>query len=494
MSENGLLILDFETDSGNEYVYDGVTNRVFFTPEPLRKMIRGFKEKEREQMISELSSMHPTEVLEDYYDQVQRWVEIDKAFFLEESSPEQPVPLDRQRRKEFRRPALVIVVTSDCNLRCRYCTQDRVKESMTFDVAKAGIDHFFESNANPDKKAVYFIGVSFYGGEPLLEFDLVRRCAEYVRSKASPWGIPVVFRLTTNGTLLTDEITDFLVKNDIGMAISLDGPKEEHDRNRITKSGTPTFDVVFKNLMHLKQRYPTYYFNSCSVSAVYDYASDLRRVVEWFHENSSVLPPLARASLAAWNEKTCDRFACDVVQSARCRIQETLSMFKDVLITNDQPGEKIHDTWRMFLPQFRVMTNRRHFRVWRMRRPGCHPGLTRLALYPDGTFRACDRIETRDSIGDVNAGIEVKEVDRLMSQFQADVVVARRCRTCIAQHGCQTCYLHTIGGVDTGFSCEGERATLGANLKYWYSIFERNPQVIELFRRGRQTILDEFLG
>lgn len=496
MPHNGLLMLEFETDSGNEYVYDGVTNRVFCTPAPMRAIIRGFKTRTREETISELSRDYDMDTLDDYYDQAQRWADIDHAFFYEEPTPGPPVTeeLDRRRRRECRRPTLAIIMTSDCNLRCKYCVQDKTKESVSYATAKEGIDRFLELNADPARKALYSIGVTFYGGEPLLEFDLVRQCVEYLKSRVGASKVPIVFTLSTNGTLLTDAIVDFLAENEVAISVSLDGPKDENDRNRVTAGGAGTFDLVYGNLMRIRQRHPQYYAEACMVSAVYDYTTDLRKVVEWFHENRSILPRLARASLACWNEKTCDRFTCDMVRDAQCRLHDILSLFKEALVSNDRPIEKIHETWRTFLPHYYPMTNRRHVRVWRLTRPGCYPGLTRLALYPDGTFRACDRIETCESIGDVHRGIDVQAVARLVAQFKTEIIEAKGCHTCIAQHGCQTCFLHTVGGTDSGFSCEGERAKLEANLKYWFSVFEANPEAITLFRHGKQTVLQEFLG
>jgi len=112
---------------------------------------------------------------------------------------------------------------------------------MSWDIAKKSIDFMLSHSADANA-----IDVSFYGGEPLLNPDLITKCMDYTLKKAE--GKLVSFHVTTNGSLLTDEIIEALLKSNSKITVSLDGPKEIQDKNRKTICGEGTFDLVFDNI------------------------------------------------------------------------------------------------------------------------------------------------------------------------------------------------------------------------------------------------------
>lgn len=120
---------------------------------------------------------------------------------------------------------LILQVTQNCNLRCDYCiysggyyTRTHSNKKMNFELAKSGIDYLIKHSRNSQK---LFLG--FYGGEPLLEFNLIKKCIEYIEQEGE--GKKFDYVITTNATLINDEILEFFVKNDFKVTISLDGPK-----------------------------------------------------------------------------------------------------------------------------------------------------------------------------------------------------------------------------------------------------------------------------
>ena len=123
---------------------------------------------------------------------------------------------------------LILQVTQNCNLRCKYCVysgsyvnRTHSNKRMSFETAKKAVDFYYRHNRNK-KNAI----IGFYGGEPLLEMDLIKRVVEY--SKKLFEGKFIVFNITTNATLLTEDIIHFFNDNNIGLTISLDGPKSVH--------------------------------------------------------------------------------------------------------------------------------------------------------------------------------------------------------------------------------------------------------------------------
>ncbi len=144
---------------------------------------------------------------------------------------------------------ITLQVTQNCNLHCSYCAysgnyENRSHKALNMDIetAKKGIDYLIEHS--PDNEIV---DIGFYGGEPLLTFNLIKECVAYAEKKAE--GKNMMFNLTTNGTLIKPEMIDFFEKHNVSITISIDGPREIHDLNRkFAHSGTGSFDIMMKNL------------------------------------------------------------------------------------------------------------------------------------------------------------------------------------------------------------------------------------------------------
>jgi uncharacterized protein len=140
---------------------------------------------------------------------------------------------------------LTLNVTRKCNLKCDYCFEDseyRKLGNMTFDIAKKAIDTFFTSQTNTPDWVIIFTG-----GEPMLNFDLIKNVVEYINYK----GLNVKYKIKTNATLLDDEKMDFLINNNFKIQISLDGNEKAHDTHRKFANGKGTFRIVDKNIHKL---------------------------------------------------------------------------------------------------------------------------------------------------------------------------------------------------------------------------------------------------
>ncbi len=145
----------------------------------------------------------------------------------------------------------IVTVTRKCNQACIYChsavydyrIEDKKKYDMDENTAKAVVDFIFQTNAKS-------IGIEFQGGEPLLNWDVVRFTAEYAVEKAKIHQRVVDFNLATNLTLMEEEIANYIINNywkngiKFGFSTSLDGPKEVHDKNRPLRGGGSSYDRV----------------------------------------------------------------------------------------------------------------------------------------------------------------------------------------------------------------------------------------------------------
>lgn len=143
-----------------------------------------------------------------------------------------------------------LVLTHDCNLGCGYCyTGAKFRKRMARETAFKGLDMAFAKNRLGE--APTEIQLSYFGGEPLLEFELLLEVARAARERAQAASVKLVQTVTTNGTLLDAEKVRALYELDLYVALSIDGVREAHDRNRPTMGGASSFDAVERGLKAL---------------------------------------------------------------------------------------------------------------------------------------------------------------------------------------------------------------------------------------------------
>lgn len=150
---------------------------------------------------------------------------------------------------------LVLNVNTGCNLSCSYCYKEDLDtpangQKMSFDTAKKSIEMMLAES--PDQPRYNIV---FFGGEPLSNMPLIREVVEYAQARFAELNVPIDFSLTTNATLLNEEIIEFFQKHKFGIAVSIDGPKAIHDKNRITVNGNGTYKAVTRKIELLMKGY-----------------------------------------------------------------------------------------------------------------------------------------------------------------------------------------------------------------------------------------------
>lgn len=173
-----------------------------------------------------------------------------------------------QKQQKYALPpgleTMYLIVTDECNLRCKYCfinnnmPDSYVCSKMSWEIAKEAIDmYFFNLSKNPPEYDDFVKMIVFYGGEPLLNFELIKQVIDYVektyKTETVKMGDNFRFSIVTNGTAITDEIADYFGKHtEIDIAISLDGPKKVHDDKRIFANGCGSYDCAIQGYQKLR--------------------------------------------------------------------------------------------------------------------------------------------------------------------------------------------------------------------------------------------------
>lgn len=346
--------------------------------------------------------------------------------------------------------ALCLNVAHDCNLRCKYCFAGTgnfggKRELMTLEVAKKAIDFLIAGSGNRRQ-----LEVDFFGGEPLLNFDVVRETVAYGNLQAEKHNKKFRFTLTTNGIGLTEEIQTFLNENMYNVVLSIDGRPEVNDAARKTINGNGSVhDVIVPKYQELvaKRDNGSYYVRGTFTKDNLDFTNDVLHLAELGFDQISMEPVVADPELDyALTEKELPI------------ILDQYHRLADALVEKYQSN----NSFNFF-----------HFNVELKKGPclykrlaGCGAGHEYIAVTPDGKLYPCHQFVGEEGyiIGDVWQGITQPE---LGEQFkQAHVLNKTECRKCWAKYFCSGgCHANNIqygGDLHTPFtlSCDMERKRL----------------------------------
>ena len=334
---------------------------------------------------------------------------------------------------------LILQVTQQCNLRCSYCvysgnykhTRTHSNKRMSFETAKKAIDFFL---ARSTEKAEIVVG--FYGGEPLLEFELIQRCVEYLNSQVE--GKRIKYNMTTNGTLLTESIVDYLVEQDIQIHISLDGSKEEHDANRRFANAKGSFDVILENIRKIKEAYPEYEKNIVILTTINPH-NHLQCVLEFFdadetlNDNHIIFSNLVENNLR--EEVMYDR------EFYRVRNYEYIKMLFSLAGKLDK--KHVSRLMQSSRGYFNTMKNRLHSHealAPPVHHGGpCLPGVQRLFVDVNGALYPCERV-SEDlefyKIGTLDTGFNLEKMQKILNIGK---ITEEECKTCWNLRNCSLC-------------------------------------------------------
>lgn len=162
---------------------------------------------------------------------------------------------------DFPLQTLVLNLTNQCNLSCEYCyefgedkvaTPEGKPKFMDFETAKSSVDFLLAKSHG--RRAVH---ITFFGGETLMNFPLLKQVVSYGSEQARAQSRTIDFSLTTNATLLTPAIIEFLSQNNIGVTVSMDGPKDMHDKLRVFANGRGSYDIIEPKVRELIRNHRT---------------------------------------------------------------------------------------------------------------------------------------------------------------------------------------------------------------------------------------------
>lgn len=482
------LILKFQTGRGR-YAYDAHTGAILKLDRVCFELLDFIESGPRFKVPPMIAESFPPEEVADSRSRLE--------LLLNKSAVFRPVSVkSRLASPEFiaqnleriagRFGQLILEVTQNCNLRCRYCVYSgrhagmRAHNdlAMPWDVARKAID-FFLKNPSEQSPNQY---ISFYGGEPTLNMGLVRHCVEYARSRDHN----ITFGLTTNGTLLNEQVTRFLVAHDFNLFVSLDGPSAIHDQARRFAGGGGTFDVISRNLRALKDLAPEYYAKRVVVQCTTSPGVDFLKLLDFFANASDLIgerTPIIGIEVAGVG----DGISATQLAEFKNGFTALEERYLQKVIREDR-GDTEFAILRGIFEKPYLFIHRRIVRSsgWGERfhtRGTCFPGNFRLFVHADGTYLPCVKCNEALEIGNVENGLDGVKICEIYRAYHD--LHQNECRTCWAMNLCTRCIAldtQRTGRFEAGLyppRCEDERELWKDKLTKYASVLEQNPQAFE---------------
>jgi uncharacterized protein len=377
-------------------------------------------------------------------------------------------------------------VTCECPLRCGYCIyqdhyQDKrnfSKEEMSLGIAKKSIEFLKAHSTQLDP-----VMLGFYGGEPLLRFPFIKECVEFARQILV--GKELIFNITTNAVLITPEIAEYLLKEGFSILVSLDGPKEIHDRYRLDKNGKGSFDHTLKGLRILAEKHRDIKKGMISINVVYapPYSEEKINKIDRFLKELNWLP---KASV----------FINYPSNNSIPVIMASEKKFKENKEIGRWSFEKYKQDFEQSGPMVKGQIEKR-FATF-IQRPVlaepldsyslngcCLPGQRKSYITTDGSIHICEKISSQcPPIGTIDKGFDFETIRKV---YIADYVEKSIgiCSGCWGIRLCDVCYIHAFnerGELDLNRKsrhCHSILNALEKSLGDFIAILEKSPEKLD---------------
>lgn len=401
---NGYNIV-LDVNSGAIHVVDDVTYDV----------IELFEDSSAKEIIEKLVDRYPQTEIEEAIQEVNE-LKDNEELFTEDTYKERII--DFKKRQTVVK-ALCLHIAHDCNLACRYCFAEEGeyhgrRALMSYETGKQALD-FLIANSGSRRN----LEVDFFGGEPLMNWDVVKQLVAYGREQEKLHDKHFRFTLTTNGVLLNDEIMEFANKEMDNVVLSIDGRKEVHDRMRPFRKGAGSYDLIVPKFQKFAEsrHQDKYYVRGTYTHFNTDFSKDVLHLADLGFKQISVEPVVAQptdeyalkdSDLPVLFDEY-DRLAAEMVK--RNKAGNGFNFFHFMIDLNGGPCVA-------------------------KRLSGCGSGTEYLAVTPWGDLYPCHQFVGQEEflMGNVDDGIVKPEI---ADDFRSCNVYSKdKCRNCFAKFYC----------------------------------------------------------
>ena len=402
---NGLNIV-LDVNSGGVHLVDELTYNL------LDEVAPPFEAECPQAIVDRLSEKYPAEDIRECYNEIAELYN-DKILFSEDD-------YEKYAQYSVASPvkAMCLNIAHDCQLRCKYCfasTGDfgKGRKLMSFETGKHAIDFLLENSGDRPN-----LELDFFGGEPLMNFGVVKQVVEYARSREKEYNKKFRFTITTNGLLLDDDKIDFINREMSNVVLSIDGRKEVNDYFRVLPNGQGCYDIILPKYKKLVagRGDKEYYVRGTFTNKNLDFSNDIFALNEAGFDQISVEPVVGDDDVYALTEKDLPAVFAEY---------EKLAL---KLLDNEKKGKKFN------FFHFMLDLDQGPCAIKRLR--GCGCGNDYVAITPDGDIFPCHQFVGIDEykMGNIDEGTFDQEMKADFAR--AHVYSKPECRECWAKFYC----------------------------------------------------------
>lgn len=481
-----LNILKFQTKKGTRLIFDNYSGIVIEEKENTEYILKHIDE-DKYKIADELKEMgiYKEDEFESSYHYLSSLVS--NGYFNDKKRNR----ADRVSKDNFYNGLssnLILITTEECNLRCKYCVySDSYADKKTYsskimkkETAKRAMDLFFELHQEKVKRGYKDEPkINFYGGEPLLNFELVKETVAYARQIGMD---QAEFLITTNGTVMNDEIIDFLAKNNFLVSFSLDGNEFNHNRNRVNVEGKPTHQTVFKNIIKYHDRLKLYKRNSViNITCCFDDYTDMIRVTDFFEEMSSRVDNLNVIYNKIYEIDTSyyddceERYKNNADISKNTYSESVNHLFQKYYI--EEKNKEIPKSVKSIFTSYYIIKNRKKGILDFHQGNACIIG-DKICVSPDENIYICEKANQEVNIGNLKDGLDFDKINTIYNKYFS--IRDQHCAECPINRLCDVCYVHFIKNNEIQHNesfCAKRKEVLIRGLEVVYSLMEEDKDI-----------------
>ena len=401
---NGYKIV-LDVNSGSVHVVDEVTYDV----------ISMYEDNDADRIVEALKNSYDESEIREAIEEVEELKKSEQLFT--EDIYRQYITDFKSRQTVVK--AMCLHIAHDCNLACKYCFAEEGeyhgrRALMSLEVGKKALDFLIENSGNRRN-----LEVDFFGGEPLMNFDVVKELVAYGRSKEKEYNKNFRFTLTTNGVLLNDEIAEFLNKEMANVVLSLDGRQEVNDKMRPFRNGKGSYELIVPKFQKLadSRNQTNYYVRGTFTRDNLDFSQDVIHFADLGFKQMSIEPVVG-----------ADDDFYSIREEDLPKIMEEYDKLAVEYIKREKEGRGFNF--------FHFMIDLEQGPCVAKRLSGCGSGTEYLAVTPWGDLYPCHQFVGQEEflLGNVFDGITKPDI---CDEFKlCNVYAKEKCNNCFAKFYC----------------------------------------------------------
>lgn len=387
-------------------------------------------------------------------------------------------------------------VTDGCNLSCKYCAygkyyndyDERENRKIDFDKSKIFLDYLLDKlSLDRNTNILNDIYISFYGGEPLLNFDFIKKIVLYTKQIQGS-SLKFHYMMTTNAVLLNNYI-DFIVDNDFMLTISLDG-NYLHDAYRKFPNGLDSYSLVYNNVKYIQSKYPDYFAQKVGFNSVIHNLNNEEEVFSFIYKEFGKIPNLSGVSLSGVNVDYKDEFENLIKKKDTVDNSMGLSNIKKILDLEYDSNKILQ---RFIFNYSGNLFDDYNYLLYgvpfdRLPTGTCFPFSKRIFMTVNNKILPCERIGHQYALGvikDAGVSIDCDSIAEKYNNYYRRLI--GQCGNCAFFFHCSKC-MFSIDNLDSNPVCENRSDYMKFDeyLEYNMGLLSENPM---LYKRIMTEIL-----